>query len=360
VIGLHADVSVHRNEFRLDVELTVQPREVVAVLGPNGSGKSTLLGVLAGLLRPDGGTVALDGSVLTDAADGRLVPARRRRMGLLAQQPLLFPHLTVRENVAFGPLARGVRRRDARACADRQLDEVGARPLADRRPGRLSGGQAARVALARALASDPEVLLLDEPLAAVDVETAPALRALLRRLLADRMGVVVTHNPLDALVLADRVLVLADGRIVEQGSVRQVLAAPRSAFAARLAGLNLLAGTATATGLRTLDGLDVRGHGESATPGEPAVAVFSPAAVAVHTGAPHGSPRNAFADRVAALEPQGDLVRVRSDSGLAADVTAASVAELGLHAGGKVWLVVKATEVAVHPSGRSAASTRSP
>jgi molybdate transport system ATP-binding protein len=353
VTGLHASVVVERGGFRLDVELAVGRGEVVAVLGPNGSGKSTLLGVLAGLLRPDAGTVRLDGTVLTDAADGRLVPARRRRMGLLAQQPLLFPHLTVRENVAFGPRARGVRRWDARARADRQLDEVGARALADRRPGRLSGGQAARVALARALASDPEVLLLDEPLAAVDVETAPALRALLRRLLADRMGVVVTHNPLDALVLADRVLVLAQGRIVEQGSVRQVLAAPRSAFAARLAGLNLLTGTATAAGLRTPAGLEVSGHVESALPGDPAVAVFSPAAVAVHTSPPQGSPRNAFADRVAALEPQGELVRVRSDSGLAADVTPTSVAVLELHPGGQVWLVVKATEVAVHPSGRS-------
>lgn len=350
--GLHAEVVVERGGFRLDIGFSVGLGEVVAVLGPNGSGKSTLLGVLAGLLRPDAGSVRLDGTVLTDAAGGKLVSARRRRVGLLAQQPLLFPHLTVRENVAFGPRSRGLRRSDARAAADRQLDEVGARELAGRRPARLSGGQAARVALARALASDPAVLLLDEPLAAVDVETAPALRALLRRLLADRMGVVVTHNPLDALVLADRVLVLADGVIVEQGTVTQVLTAPRSAFAARLAGLNLLAGTATAGGLRTLEGREVFGHGESTKPGDPAVAVFSPVAVAVHTAAPQGSPRNGFADRVAALEPHDEVVRVRAESGLAADVTPASVAELGLHPGRRVWLVVKATEVAVHPSGR--------
>lgn len=349
--GLAAEIEVTRGGFRLQAELIVAPGEVVAVLGPNGSGKSTLLGTVAGLLRPDAGTVQLDGRVLTDIAAGVSVPVHRRRIGLLAQQPLLFPHLSVWDNVAFGPRSVGMRRRAARETALRRLADVDALQLADRRPGRLSGGQAARVALARALAADPIALLLDEPLAAVDVDSAPALRALLRALLIDRPAVVVTHNVLDALVLADRVLVLADGGIVEQGPTAEVFTRPRSAFAARLAGLNLIRGAATADGLRTAGGIEVIGRCATTTPGAPAVAVFAPAAVAVHLQPPAGSPRNALAERVAGLEPHGEAIRVRSQSGLAADVTPRAVAELGLRPGEDVWFVVKATEVVVHPAG---------
>ncbi|MGH3864818.1 MAG: sulfate/molybdate ABC transporter ATP-binding protein [Pseudonocardiaceae bacterium] len=347
--GLHVEVAVRRGGFDLDATVQVAPGEVVAVLGRNGSGKSTLLAAIAGLLRPDTGRIVLDGRVLTDTAAGVALPPHRRRIGLLAQQPLLFPHLSVLDNVAFAPLAAGGSRRAAREVARRHLTEVDATQFASRRPGRLSGGQAQRIALARALAADPDLLLLDEPLSAVDVEFAPALRSLLATVLADRLALIVTHQVIDALVLADRLVVLDGGRVVEQGPTREVLTRPRSTFAARLAGLNLVSGTATVGGLRAPDGTELSGMTELTVPGAAAVAVFTPAAVAVYLDPPKGSPRNVVHDRVAALEPNGTLVRVRGVGGLAADITPAAAVELGLHTGAGVWLVVKATEVAIYP-----------
>lgn len=342
---LSVDLTVHARDVAVAFE--VAEGETVALLGPNGAGKSTTLDVLGGLLRPDAGEVVLDGEVLTGT--GRWVAPHARRTALLAQEPLLFPHLSALENVAFGPRSRGIGRRAARATAEHWLAEVDASDLAARRPARLSGGQAQRVAIARALAADPRVLLLDEPMAALDVSVAPALRHLLRRVLADRTTVLVTHHVLDALLLADRVIVLDGGRVVEDGPADVVLSRPRSAFAARFAGLNLVTGTASADGLRRDDGAVLHGIPGDPAPavGTPAVAVFRPSAVAVHREPPGGSPRNALAVRVTALEPRGDTVRVRAGD-LAADVTLAAAAELALAPGEAVTFVVKATEVAVH------------
>jgi molybdate transport system ATP-binding protein len=348
--GLHLEVAVRRGDFDLDATVRMGPGEVVAVLGRNGSGKSTLLSAVAGLLRPDTGRIVLDGRVLTDTAAGVQLAPHHRRVGLLAQEPLLFPHLSVLDNVAFGPRVAGARKQPARAAAMHRLTEVDAVEFAPRRPRRLSGGQAQRIALARALASDPDLLLLDEPLSAVDVEFAPALRSLLHSVLQDRLAVIVTHQVIDALVLADRVVVLDGGLVVEQGPTREVLTRPRSAFAARLAGLNLISGTATAHGLRADDGTELTSALESTTIGAAAVAVFTPAAVAVYIDPPKGSPRNVIQDRVAALEPNGTLVRVRGAAGLAADITPAATVELGLRTGAQVWFVVKAAEVAVYPT----------
>ncbi|MGH3765236.1 MAG: sulfate/molybdate ABC transporter ATP-binding protein [Pseudonocardiaceae bacterium] len=351
--GLHAEILVRRGQFVLDATVQVAPGEVVALLGRNGSGKSTLLSAVAGLLRPDVGRIVLDGRVLTDTAAGVALPAYRRRIGLLAQQPLLFPHLSVLDNVAFGPRSTGTSKQQAREEALRRLAEVDAVDFAQRRPRRLSGGQAQRIALARALASDPDLLLLDEPLSAVDVELAPALRSLLQTVLAGRLALIVTHQVIDALMLADRMVVLEGGRVVEQGPTREVLTRPRSAFAARLAGLNLVPGTATAGGLRA-DGMELSGLIGSTAIGTAAVAVFTPGAVAVYVDPPKGSPRNVIQDRVEVVEPNGTLVRVRGAGGLAADITPAAAVELGLHTGAGVWLVVKAAEVAVYPTNGAA------
>ncbi|HEU5035476.1 MAG TPA: ATP-binding cassette domain-containing protein [Nocardioides sp.] len=326
----------------LDASLEVADGETLAVLGPNGAGKSTLLAVAAGLLRPDAGRVTLDGRELT--APGTFVPTHDRRIALLAQDPLLFPHLTVLENVAFGPRSRGTRRGEAYAAARSWLEEVGAADLADRRPSEVSGGQGQRVALARALAAEPQLLLLDEPMAALDVAVLPGLRQTLRRVLADRTVVVVTHDVLDALLLADRVVVLDDGRVVEAGPTADVLERPRSAFAARVAGLNLVSGP-------WQDGVVGGVRGISAGPppaeGAPAVAVFRPSAVSVFRAAPGGSPRNSLPVTVTDLEPRGDQVRVRADH-LAADITVQSAAELDLAPGARVVFAVKANEVAVY------------
>jgi molybdate transport system ATP-binding protein len=352
--GLRADLEVRRADFTLRADLAVGPGAVLAILGPNGAGKSTLLSLLSGLLRPDSGNIELDGRAWADAGRGLHLPTHQRGVGLLAQNPLLFPHLTARDNVAFGPRAAGRGRSAAREVADHWLSEVDGAELADRKPGQLSGGQAQRVALARALAADPHLLLLDEPLAALDVDAAPALRGLLHRVLQrqDRPSVLVTHDVLDALVLGDEVLVLADGAVVERGPTRDVLARPTAAFTARIAGLNLVAGTvaddAVVAGRTTLNGR----RSEPVEQGETAAAVFAPSAVAVHRERPHGSPRNAIAVRLTGLEPRGDVVRLRAraeEAALAADITPAAVADLRLGVGDEVWFVVKATEVAIHP-----------
>jgi molybdate transport system ATP-binding protein len=224
------ELSATVAERDIEVSFTVAPGETVALLGPNGAGKSTVLAVAAGLLYPDQGQVVLDGKVLTAVGDGgrpAWVPPHDRKIALLAQDPLLFPHLTVQENVEFAPRSRGVRRSEARATARHWLEQVGAADLAERRPSQVSGGQAQRVAVARALAADPRLLLLDEPMAALDVAVTPALRQTLRTVLADRSVVLVTHDALDALLLADTVAVIEGGRIVEQGPVADVLARPR-------------------------------------------------------------------------------------------------------------------------------------
>jgi molybdate transport system ATP-binding protein len=362
--GLAAHVTTRRGGFTLDVRVEVGPGEVVAVLGPNGSGKSTLLGTLAGLFDPESASVTLAGQVLTDTDTGVAVPVHRRRIGLLSQQALLFPHLSARDNVAFGPRCAGQGRRSAGTLADRWLGEMGVAELADRRPAALSGGQAQRVAIARALAVEPDLLLLDEPFAALDVDAAPAVRTVLRRVVRDvgQTVLLVTHDVLDAVVLADRLVVLAAGEVVEQGPTAEVLARPRSPFAARIAGLDLVAGAACTEGLRAADGTLVSGAAsEPLDDGEPAVAVFAPRSVAVHRERPHGSPRNVLPVRLAAMERHGEVVRLRAAAsergpawvdGLAADVTPAAVAELGVEPGDELWFAVKATEVAVHPRAR--------
>lgn len=339
----------------VDVDFSAAAGEVVAMLGANGAGKSTALHVIAGLLRPDTGAVRLGTRVLTDAATGVFVPTYARRVGMLLQDPLLFPHLSVAANVAFGPRSRGAGKRAARNVASHWLTHVDAAELADRSPRQLSGGQAQRVAIARALAAEPDVLLLDEPLAGLDVAASTAIRPLLRPVLAQggRSAILVTHDLLDVLALADRVVVMESGRIVEDGPPARVLTAPTSRFAARIAGVNLVAGTVGDDGaLRSAEGTRWFGSGGDAASGRSAVAVFRPAAVAVYREAPHGSPRNAVAVTIAELDARGLGVRVRAAGapGLAADITAEAAAELRLAPGERVYFAVKAHEVAIHPT----------
>ena len=339
-MSLEVDAAVP--DRGVEVALEVADGETLAVVGPNGAGKSTVLSVLAGLLRPARGHVRLDGRVLTD--HDTFVPPHDRRVALLAQDPLLFPHLSVRDNVAFGPRSAGAGRAAARDAAHHWLAEVGVPELADRRPSEVSGGEGQRVALARALAAQPRLLLLDEPMAALDVAVQPALRQTLKRVLADRTTVLVTHDVLDALLLADRVVVMEGGRIVEAGRTTEVLERPRSAFAARIAGLNMVSGP-------WRDGAvsGIRGIAADPAPadGDPVVAVFRPSAVAVYREAPGGSPRNSLPVTITDIEPRGDSVRVRADH-LAADVTPLAAAELDLVPGLQVVFSVKATEVSVY------------
>ena len=360
----------------LDVEFSVAAGEVLAVLGPNGAGKSTTVAVLAGLLRADDAVVRVGNRILTDTDRGVCVPVHDRRIGVLMQDPLLFPHLTAIGNVTFAA-RRHADRSEARPRARRWLAEVGADDLADRAPDELSGGQAQLVALARALAAEPEVLLLDEPLAGLDVAGAATARSVLRRVLAaeSRTALLITHDLIDVLTLADRVLVLEAGRVVESGRVADVLVAPRSDFGARIAGVNLVRGRMVGPGT-LCDAAGMNWHGVIAAEdsGSPArepitmrqecVAVFAPAGVAVYREQSHGSPRNSVRVRIAALETTGGVVRVRAAAqadgaaGLSADVTPESVAEMRLQVGEQVWFTVKTQAVGIHPAARPDAGSR--
>lgn len=357
----------------LDVEFSVSAGEVLAVLGPNGAGKSTALHVIAGLIRPDEGVVRLGDRLLTDSAARVNAPTHDRRVGLLLQDPLLFPHMSVAANVAFGPRSRrGLFRRTRaaeKATALRWLREVDAERLADRKARQLSGGQAQRVAIARALAAEPDVLLLDEPLTGLDVAAAAGIRAVLRGVVS-RTGcavILITHDLLDVFTLADRVLVLEAGKIAELGPVAEVLTAPRSHFGARIAGINLVNGTLAPDGslqsrsgahwhaAPTQVGADQLGNGRSA------IAVFPPTAVAVYRDQPHGSPRNTVEVTVAEMDLRGSAVLVRGEQqpdgapGLAAEITVDAASELRLTPGERVWFSVKAHEVALYPAAHRTA-----
>ncbi len=359
---LSVNVSLTRGEFTVSAAFDVPAGETVAVLGPNGAGKSTLLAMLAGLTAPDVGIIRLGGRALTvvEKSQRVLIAPEHRRVGLMGQDPLLFPHLSALENVAFGPRSTGRGRAVARAAAGAWLDRMGLSQLASRRPSQLSGGQRQRVALARALAAEPDLLLLDEPLGALDAQTVPEIRQLLRTHLAEAgtTSLLVTHDVLDAAVLADRVIVLERGQVVDDDRTAAVLTAPRSSFGATLAGLNLITGTVAAASPASGGAAITTGEGRLLTgiaaddlaAGDVAAAVFRPSAVSVFSTAPGGSPRNHWAARIASLEPGTAAVRVRTagDPEVAADVTPAAVAELHLAPGAEVYLSIKATEVLIH------------
>ncbi|MFG1704560.1 ABC transporter ATP-binding protein [Nonomuraea sp. M3C6] len=342
--GLRARLVVSRPGFTLDIDFEVAPGEVVALLGPNGAGKTTALRVLAGLTALSQGEIILDGRPLHTQA------AEQRPVGMVFQDYLLFPHLSALDNVAFGPRCHGVSKAEARRIAAELLERVGLAGHVTAKPRRLSGGQAQRVALARALAVRPKLLLLDEPLAALDAHTRLEIRSQLRRHLADFDGatVLVTHDPLDAMVLADRLVVIEHGTIVQQGSPAEVARRPRTDYVARLVGLNLYRGHADGQRVKvgelmfsTIEQLD-----------GPAFVAFRPAAVALYRSRPDGSPRNLWQATIEGIERHGDNVRVHLDGPITAfvDITPAALADLDLTPGQHIWASVKATETHAYPA----------
>ena len=350
-MSLEASIRLTQGPLDLDMELAIGEDEVVALLGPNGAGKTTLLRAVAGLVPFNSGHVSLDGHVLEDAATGLYVPTERRPIGFVFQDYLLFPHLNVLDNVAFGLRSRGMSRGAAAEKAVQWLDRVGLKSYAGAKPAELSGGQRQRVALARALAPDPRLLLLDEPLAALDVTTRAEVRRDLKRHLASFQGIrlVVTHDPLEAVALADRLIVMEKGHLVQTGTPAEVTERPRSQYVADLVGVNLLRGEADHGSVRIPGGPVIATAG--AESGE-VFAMIHPRAVALHRSRPEGSPRNVWRGRASNIELMGNRVRVRIDAEvpLVAEVTPSAVKELDLVEGGEVWLSFKATDVGVYPA----------
>ena len=372
--GQDLQVAFELPERDVVVDLEVEAGRTTALIGPNGSGKSTLCSVVAGLLDAENGQVVLGGRVLD--GPGGFVRAGRRRVALLSQEPGVFTHMSVLGNVVFALRCQGVSRAEATRRARAELAAVGADHLASRSGGALSGGQAARVALARALATGPRLLVLDEPMAALDVTARQEMRRLVARRCAEEglTLLLVTHDVLDLTALAEDVVVLDRGRVVEQGPTARVLSAPRSDFVAHLTGTAVLTGVvdgdAEAPGLRLPSGQVVHGrpredaadghvgeqgrrddHNEVLRLGAPGIALVPPDAVALYRQAPHGSPRNVLTGRVTGLERSGALVSVRLEleegQRLSAAVTAGAVAELGITEGREVCCVIKAVQVRI-------------
>jgi molybdate transport system ATP-binding protein len=344
---LDAQIIVGRGEqFHLELELAIPAGRTVALLGPNGAGKTTAVGAIAGLLPLDQGHIRMGDQVLDDPVAGVFVPPERRSIGVVFQDYVLFPHLSVQENVAFGLRSSGIKRSDAHRQADVWLHDLGLDQLAAMKPADLSGGEAQRVSIARALATQPQLLLLDEPLAALDVAT----RARLRRLLADHLDgffgprLLITHEPTEAFLLADEIHVLEEGRVTQTGTAADIRLRPRTQYIADLAGANLITGEAN-RGLVTVAGFEL--HAADTSLVGSVLVTIHPRAISVHRRQPEGSPRNTFATTLERLEHYGDRVRLQTGPPLrlTAEITPGAAGAMSLGPGDSIWLSIKATEV---------------
>ena len=355
---LTADVRSRRGSFALELSLAAEPRSTLVLVGENGSGKTTFLRLLAGLDRPDHGRIALGDRVWFDGTRGTFVAPEHRAIGYVPQDLALFPHLSVRENVGFG--LRASQRPDAevRQRVDALLDRFGITALAERRPGTISGGERQRVALGRALALEPELLLLDEPFASLDLPTRRGMRGEMRRLLGSLpcVTVFVTHDPMEALAFGDQIAVLEDGRATQVGDRDDLLRHPRSAYVAEFLGLNRFVGRVVSRsgGVAQVacDGgtLSVVDPGE----GDDVLVVVAPREIVLSLSRekPAGSALNVFSgviDELTPEPPNGERMRVRIGSRppLVAEVTRASAESMGLAAGIAVYASFKATGATV-------------
>ena len=356
---LAVDIRVTRASLQIRAVLQASEGETVALLGPNGAGKSTVVDCLAGLLEPDDGRITLDDDAWVDVAGNRWTPAEQRPVGVVFQSGLLFPHLTATENAAFPLRARGTDRGAARERAASLLTRLGF-PAArrDARPNELSGGEAQRVSLARALIHEPRLLLLDEPTASLDVRARSELRPLIRSILEGFAGVrvLITHDPVEAMTVADRIVVMEQGEITQRGTPEELRNAPRTPYVADLVGVNLFAGRLEpldpgAGRVMTAEG-DVVVPWPDGLPREPldgVLGVLRPSDVVLHTVEPEGSARNAVRGRIAEIAIEGERARVRLAGAppVVAEITLGSVARLGLREGAMAWASFKAVEVVV-------------
>jgi molybdate transport system ATP-binding protein len=350
-VSLRANFALERGSLALDVDLSVREGETLALVGPNGAGKSTCLHVVAGLLAIGRGRIAHGDLVLDGGPGGPFVPPEERGVGFVFQDRLLFPHMTALDNVAFGLRSRGRSARAARGIASEWLERVGMSGQAGAKPAALSGGQAQRVALARALATSPRILLLDEPLAAVDASARVELRRELRAHLADFAGVriLVAHDAVDTFALADRVAVLEAGRVVQVDAVLDIGRRPRSRYVADLIGINCFAGTVRGGVIHLPSGAELVA---STSVEGPALVTVHPRAIALYGARPAGSPRNVWPAPVVAVEPALSCYRVQVGGRLplVVEVTHDAVRDMRMEPGSEVWIALKATEVVVCPA----------
>jgi molybdate transport system ATP-binding protein len=345
-----ANFTASRGAFILDVDTTFSAGTVTAVLGPNGSGKSTLLRALAGLQSVASGEIVF-GDRVVNAAPSTHVSPQDRCVGVVFQDYALFPHLSVAENIAFGPRSLGASKKDAQIESRAQMDSLGITELADQKPGQISGGQAQRVALARALATRPNVLLLDEPLAALDAQTRESVRTELERQIKAFPGCVVfvTHDPFDAMLLADRVIVLENGVITQMGTPGELAARPATDYVATLMGVNLIRGHAQA-GVLHVDGGGVLQIPQHTLEGE-VLAVLRPEAITLHLNKPEGSARNVWEGTVSGLAPMHDRIRVsvQASPSVIATITHAALTDLNLAVGTSIWVSAKTLNIEAFP-----------
>lgn len=354
---LSVDVTVRRGTFAVRARFDAPRGSTTALLGPNGSGKSTLVSSMAGLVPPEEGSVVLAGVVLDDPAAGVNVPPQRRSIGVVFQELLLFPHLSALDNVAFPLLARGFAPAEAHDRGEHLLRRLEMARHARARPRDLSGGEAQRVALARALVAEPALLLLDEPLSALDVGARARLREVLRDELERFPGVrvLITHDPVEALTMADRIVIVEEGRVTQIGTPEEIRAVPRSRYAADLVGVNAVRGVLEPIGqgtgrLISSEGTLVAPWPEWYVEGE-VVGIVRPIDVTLWPDRPDGSARNVLSGRVTSVAIEGDRARIRLATAppLVAEVTQGSVERLGLRPGVEVWASFKAVEVELLP-----------
>ena len=355
-VSLEVRVARTFDAFTLDLELSVSSGQTLVVVGESGAGKSTLLRLIAGLERPDRGGIRVGESVLCDRATGVELPSWQRSIGYVSQDYALFPHLTVYENVAFGLRAARRPASEIRERLSRSLERLRIADLGARFPRELSGGQQQRAALARALILEPAVLLLDEPLSALDLGTRQSVRGELRRLLTELpcATIYVTHHPVEAMVFGDRVAALENGRLTQIGSREDLLRRPRSTYVAAFLGVNLFRGPIVdrengVARLRAGRGevlvVDPGGEGDI-------FAVVNPREIVLFREPPRGSAQNCFAGTVAEIIPEppnGERVRVAltTDPPLVAEVTEQAVVTLDLKEGTPVFASFKATGIEV-------------
>jgi molybdate transport system ATP-binding protein len=385
---LDVKLDTYLNTFHLQVDFRLETGKTLVLLGESGAGKSTVLRLLAGLLRPDTGFICLNGAVYCDSAHRIALPPQERAYGYVFQDYVLFPHLNVFENVAFGLRTQRLPRLEVRMRVQEALARVHLSDLGQRRPAQLSGGQQQRVALARAIVLAPQLLLLDEPLAALDVQTRREVRQELRQLLSeiDVTTVMVTHHYLDALFFGDQILVLDHGRVIQQGGQQELREQPRSSYVAELAGVNFFRGHITSyesgamcrvridqsvadeeRGSRPIFHAEIIAslrendlHEQELAPGAEVNVVIDPRSITLHNTPPESSARNLLHGEIVHIlylagSMGRDDGRVRislslepGNLPLTAEITETSATRMNLVEGQHIYATFKATEASVY------------